>query len=137
VIDRIRGDNCVRDFAEEHIPDLLQGPRYSIDVVFERIVLLGNIHDECWDKITLPDLKVDPMWEMFILDFFAGVHQSGFLFGHQCLFRGELVKNYVSVVEGCTLLVKHFFPLMGEAWAMACSTPVISSQSEIPPSSCV
>ena len=91
VIDQTRGDNCVRNFTEEHIPDLLQGPRYSIGVVLERIVLPRDIHDECRDKIMMPDLKIDPTWQMFILDFLAGICWSGFVFGHKSLFRGELV----------------------------------------------
>jgi hypothetical protein len=78
----------VRNFAEDRIPDLLQGPRYSIDIVLERIVLPSDIHDEHRDKITAPDLKIDHTWQMFVLDFLVGVHWSGFAFGHKSLFRG-------------------------------------------------
>ena len=82
----------MRNFAEERVPDLLHGPRYSLDVVLERIVLPGDVHHECGDKIPAPDSTIDIMWQMFVLDFLqvVDVHQSGFVFDHKSLFSGEL-----------------------------------------------
>jgi hypothetical protein len=81
----------MRNVAEEHVPDLLHGHRYDLDVVLERIILPGDKHHERRNEITTPNLTIDLAWQMFILEFLdVGVHRFGFVFGHKSLSRGEL-----------------------------------------------
>jgi len=39
LIDWARVDDCMRNITEEHIPDLLHGHRYNLDVVLERTMI--------------------------------------------------------------------------------------------------
>ena len=75
----------MRCFAEDSIPDLLHDGTPDLDVVLEWIILLSNMHHESRDKNVMPDLMVNLVWKIFILEFLVGVHHLGFGLGHECL----------------------------------------------------
>ena len=78
-------DNLVRCFTEDFIPDLLRDGTSNLDVVLKCIILLSNMHYESQDKNTTPDLTVNLMWKIFILEFLVGVHHLGFGLDHEYL----------------------------------------------------
>lgn len=80
-------DNGVRYIVEKYIPYCLHGSTSSLDVVLKWFILPSNIHHESWNKSVTPDMTIDPLRKVPILEFFAatGFSHLGFLFDNECL----------------------------------------------------
>lgn len=75
----------VWDITKEEIPDLLHSHESCCNVVFERIILPGNMCHECWNKNTMPFMSINPMRKIPILVFLAAVCQFEFSVSHESL----------------------------------------------------
>jgi len=78
-------NDFIRDIAEEEIPDLLHSHESHHNVVFERIILPGNVYHECWNKNMTPFMLINPMRKITILVFLAAIRQFKLSFSHKSL----------------------------------------------------
>lgn len=78
-------NDFIRDIAEEEIPDLLHSRESRRDVVFERIILPGNVCHERWNENTTPFMSIDPARKIPILVFLAAVRRFKLRFSHESL----------------------------------------------------
>jgi len=78
-------NDFIRDIAEEEIPDLLHSHESCCDVVFERIILLGNMCHEHWNKNMTPFISINPTRKIPILVFLAAICQFKLSFSHESL----------------------------------------------------
>jgi len=85
LINRAVLNNLVRNVAEENIPDLLHGRESCCDIVFERVILPGDMCHECWNKNTTPRMSIDPVRKISILVPPTAVDRFGFTFRHKSL----------------------------------------------------
>jgi hypothetical protein len=85
LIDRAVLNNLVRHVTEENIPDLLHHCKSCRHVVFERVILPGNMGHECWNKNAMPGMSVDSTRKISVLVLFAALNQPGFTFSHKGL----------------------------------------------------
>jgi hypothetical protein len=54
-------------------------------IVFERIILPGDMGHECWNKNVTPHMSVDSARKISVLVLFATLDQLGFTFRHKGL----------------------------------------------------
>jgi len=78
-------NDFIRDITEEEIPDLLHSCESHCDVVFERIILPGNVCHECGNKNTTPFMSIDPARKIPILVFLAAICRFKLSFSHESL----------------------------------------------------
>ena len=86
LIDRAILNNRIRNVTEESVPDLLHRCESCRHIVFERVILPGDMGHECWNENATPCMSVDSMRKISIFVLFAAVdHQLGFTFRHKGL----------------------------------------------------
>ena len=76
--------DLVRYVTENHVPDCLHSRIPDLDIVVKGVVLPGDVHHKCWDGNMMPDLTIDIMWKIVILEYLVLCHFD-FFFGHECL----------------------------------------------------
>lgn len=78
-------DNGIRGFVENRIPYLLHSFASGLDVVIEGVILTSDIHHEGCDESATPDMAIDPLRKVLILEFFGTIGHFGFLFDNESL----------------------------------------------------
>ena len=85
LIDRAILNNRVRHVTEEKIPDLLHRCESCHHIVFERVILPGDMGHGCWNENVMQDMLVNSAKKISVLVLFAALNQPGFTFCHEGL----------------------------------------------------